>query len=88
MTTDPERTANVSNVDEGEDGNNDVGFKVNLSGRPMRTSAILRSTDGAILGAPQHLSAQGLDLEVLQYFFMSYNNLMHHDLSCSCIHHM
>lgn len=75
MTTDPERAANASDMDsvEGEDSsNNDVGFKMNLSGRPVRTSAILRSADGAMLGALQHLSAQGLDLEVLQYFFFRF----------------
>lgn len=66
MTTDPERAANASDMDsvEGEDSNNDMGFKVNSSGRPIRTSSILRSTDGAMLGGLQHLSAQGLDLEV------------------------
>ncbi|XP_032668469.1 nucleosome assembly protein 1-like 1-A isoform X1 [Odontomachus brunneus] len=68
MTTDPERAANASDMDsvEGEDSNNDVGFKVNSSGRPIRASAILRSTDGAMLGALQHLPAQGLDLEQMQ----------------------
>lgn len=89
MTTDPERAAVASDMDsvEGEDSNNEVGFKVNLSGRPVRASAILRSADGAI-DTLQHLSAQGMELEVLQYFFSCPINIWQTVTFSIYIHHM